>query len=328
MNGGTPQPNTGTVTYRIDGGSWSTIAMTQGAANQYTATLPAQSCLSVVDYYVTATDIGSFSQSDPGNAPATFYSYTVASSANTIADDAFESASGWTIGWPGDTATTGIWTLGNPLGTFNGAIPVQPEDDHTAGSGVNCYFTGQGTNSTNIGEADVDGGLTSLVSPTYNLAGAGSATLSYWRWYSNAQGSAPNADTLRVYISNDNGTNWSLFETVGPTTDNNGGWLFKSGRIDSVLPLTAQMRVKFVAEDAATGSVVEAAIDDFKIQTLVCNNSCPADFNADTVVDFFDYLDFVAAFSSNDPNSDFNADTTIDFFDYLDFVAAFSTGCP
>jgi hypothetical protein len=55
--------------------------------------------------------------------------------------------------------------------------------------------------------------------------------------------------------------------------------------------------------------------------------SCPADFNGDTVVDFFDYLDFVAAFSSNDPTADFNGDTVIDFFDYLDFVAAFSTGC-
>lgn len=54
---------------------------------------------------------------------------------------------------------------------------------------------------------------------------------------------------------------------------------------------------------------------------------CQADFNADTSVDFFDYLDFVAAFSGNDPSADFNADTSIDFFDYLDFVAAFSAGC-
>jgi hypothetical protein len=54
---------------------------------------------------------------------------------------------------------------------------------------------------------------------------------------------------------------------------------------------------------------------------------CAADFNSDTVVDFFDYLDFVAAFSSNSDSADFNADTTIDFFDYLDFVAAFSNGC-
>jgi hypothetical protein len=54
---------------------------------------------------------------------------------------------------------------------------------------------------------------------------------------------------------------------------------------------------------------------------------CKADFNDDGIVDFFDYLDFVAAFSSNDPSADFNGDGVIDFFDYLDFVAAFSEGC-
>jgi hypothetical protein len=45
------------------------------------------------------------------------------------------------------------------------------------------------------------------------------------------------------------------------------------------------------------------------------------------VLDFFDYLDFVAAFSANDPSADFNGDGVIDFFDYLDFVAAFAEGC-
>lgn len=54
---------------------------------------------------------------------------------------------------------------------------------------------------------------------------------------------------------------------------------------------------------------------------------CPPDFNCDAAVDFFDYLDFVAAFSGGESGADFNADTTIDFFDYLDFVAEFSTGC-
>jgi uncharacterized membrane protein len=48
-----------------------------------------------------------------------------------------------------------------------------------------------------------------------------------------------------------------------------------------------------------------------------------ADVNTDGTVDFFDYLDFVAAFDSNDLSADFNNDDTIDFFDYLDFVAAF-----
>ena len=56
-------------------------------------------------------------------------------------------------------------------------------------------------------------------------------------------------------------------------------------------------------------------------------NSCKADFNCDGSVDFFDYLDFVDAFSSSSEFADFNEDGTIDFFDYLDFVDAFSTGC-
>jgi hypothetical protein len=54
---------------------------------------------------------------------------------------------------------------------------------------------------------------------------------------------------------------------------------------------------------------------------------CLADFNADGIADFFDYLDFVAAFDAEDPAADFNGDQTVDFFDYLDFVAAFDAGC-
>jgi len=53
---------------------------------------------------------------------------------------------------------------------------------------------------------------------------------------------------------------------------------------------------------------------------------CAADINQDAVVDFFDYLDFVASFSDTDPTADFNLDGTVDFFDYLDFVDVFSTG--
>lgn len=63
--------------------------------------------------------------------------------------------------------------------------------------------------------------------------------------------------------------------------------------------------------------------------TIVASGAirCPSDFNNDNVVDFFDYLDFVAAFASGGPSADYNADTVTDFFDYLDFVAQFATGC-
>jgi hypothetical protein len=95
--------------------------------------------------------------------------------------------------------------------------------------------------------------------------------------------------------------------------------------------LTATMRKDQGCQDTRQN------FHDFSLQTPNPRNSfsathscpplCTADFNSDGVVDFFDYLDFVAAFSSNAGSADFNADTTIDFFDYLDFVAAFSSGC-
>ncbi len=55
---------------------------------------------------------------------------------------------------------------------------------------------------------------------------------------------------------------------------------------------------------------------------------CPADFNGDGAVDFFDYDDFVVAFEAGLPSADFNGDGAVDFFDYDDFVVAYETPCP
>ena len=55
--------------------------------------------------------------------------------------------------------------------------------------------------------------------------------------------------------------------------------------------------------------------------------TCPADFNADGFLDFFDYSDFVTAFETGNPGADTNGDGFLDFFDYADFVTAFETGC-
>ncbi len=54
---------------------------------------------------------------------------------------------------------------------------------------------------------------------------------------------------------------------------------------------------------------------------------CPADFNGDGFVDFFDLDDYVAAFEAGSPASDFNGDGFVDFFDLDDYVAAFEAGC-
>lgn len=191
----------------------------------------------------------------------------------TVASFDFEAGGnqGWTVGSP-DDATTGRWVRDDPNGT-----DAQPEDDHTAGAGnLRCWFTGQGSVGGSLGEADVDGGTTTLVSPAFDLAGADSARLSYWRWYDNVSGASPNADVFEVDLSNDDGGSWSPAEVVGPTgPGTSGGWTQVTLELESLLPLTSQMRVRFRASDLGDGSIVEAAIDDVVLSVLGPGD-CPA----------------------------------------------------
>jgi len=59
--------------------------------------------------------------------------------------------------------------------------------------------------------------------------------------------------------------------------------------------------------------------------------ACPADFNGDGFLDFFDYDDYVTCFETGtcpgERTADFNGDNFVDFFDYDDFVTAFEQGC-
>src|SRR5262249_31595426 len=84
--------------------------------------------------------------------------------------------------------------------------PVQPEDDRPA-PGTKCFVTGQGTDPLAPDEADVDGGKTTLTSPTLDLTGKTIPTIGYWRWfYTSAPGSQ---DYFTVWLSNDNGATWT-----------------------------------------------------------------------------------------------------------------------
>ncbi len=101
-----------------------------------------------------------------------------------------------------------------------------------------------------------------------------------------------------------------------------------SGQFDLVYETTA-LNGTFIARryGAETFGVAGSITNDSGVTLHFASTSCLADFNSDSIVDFFDYLDFVAAFADNLPTADFNADTVVDFFDYLDFVQAFSNGC-
>lgn len=218
----------------------------------------------LVPFVVTVTYQG-YSAEFPGEI--------VAGTEVTLASYDFEAAGdqGWGVGAPND-ATTGIWTRVDPRGTA-----AQPEDDHSPGPGTRCWVTGQGSVGGAVGENDVDGGSTTLVSPVFDLDGLAGPRIRYWRWYSNDEGGAPSSDVFRVDLSNDGGVSWTPAEVVGPAgAEASGGWFEASLQVEDVLGEPAdQVRIRFIASDLGDGSIVEAAVDDVEV-TWFEGPACPA----------------------------------------------------
>lgn len=271
---GTHNPSSGLLHYSVKGGPYSTSPLTSLGGGTYNATLPATPCEDRLDFYVSfESSDGSTVISEPIGSSATPHSTLSLNSDTLIFSDDFETDLGWTVGFTGDAATTGIWTRVDPIGTG-----AQPEDDNDTGSGTVCYVTGQGTPYPGgyLGENDVDGGRTSLISPAFDLAGK-NGVIRYARWYSNNAGFAPETDKMAVSISNDNGVTFP--ETLEVVTENQLGWVFKQFVVNQFITPASQMKVRFEASDLGAGSLVEAGVDDF--QVFVTDISAkPGDANA------------------------------------------------
>ncbi len=267
----TPIDGTGMVHYSVNGGPFQAVSMFSTGVNTYLATIPAQNCFDIVDFYVSS-DSSAGIQSEPSNAPTAFYTAEVFSSIATLAMDDLEVNSGWTVGAGDDDATTGIWERGDPNGTA-----AQPEDDNTP-SGTDCFFTGQGAIGGGLGDNDVDGGKTTLFSPSFNLAGT-DARISYYRWYSNNTGGAPGADIFEVEVSgNGMAGPWVSVEVVGPSGEGTGGgWIQHEFLLSDFITPSADTMLRFIASDEGTGSLVEAAVDDLLITEVTCNLTCQPD---------------------------------------------------
>ncbi len=268
----TPTSGTGQIFLSINGGAYSSVALTATGANQYTATIPAQSCLAPANFYF-ATGTSAGTKTDPSTAPTATYAALTYTSTTTPVNDGFEVASGWTTGTgAGDTATTGMWERATPQATA-----AQPGAAH---AGTLCWVTGATANlgaTTGTGANDVDGGFTTLFSPVYDLSAFSDATVSYWRWYSN--GTSPTVtfdftNIFRVEVSLNGGMTWTPWETVGPGSASdpnvNPGWRFASKSFSSLsLVPTSTVKFRFIAQDL-NGTFVEAALDDFRIDSFAC----------------------------------------------------------
>lgn len=306
-------PGSETLYYRYGvTGGFAAISLTNLGGGNYSATLPAANCDDHPQYYLSALGSGGTTVTSPGSAPTSAHSFTIGAIGTIFSDD-FESNQGWTAGVAGDTATAGVWQRAAPALTT-----AQPDADHSA-SGTLCFVTDALGGAAN--DHDVDGGFTTLLSPAFNMAGAGTASISYWRWFynSNIQNSTLHRDVFKVDISNDNGANWVNAETIGPSgPEVSGGWFQHSITVSSFVAPTATVRLRFVAADAGVASTIEALIDDVTATGMVCATH-PGDLNGDGVVDLGDLSILLANYGitvgGTHDQGDLNGDGMIDLGD-------------
>lgn len=173
----------------------------------------------------------------------------------------------WDLNAPGSTASSGLWLFGNPNGTSTGGEEAQPED---AFEGLGCAFTGQ---NFDLGNDDVDNGVTYLRTPVLDLGNYIHAELAYRRWFFNRDLGEDGDDFFSVELSNNNGASWTTLEILG-STDNDNQWALQNFTLENFLPLTNQMRIRFGTSDGiATGNLIEGALDNVLVLGVPACNS-------------------------------------------------------
>jgi len=255
-------------------GAFASTTMLPAPGGLFEAVLPAAPCGASIEWFVEGS--GTLGTARFPRAPGVVL-VTRVTQTQVAFEDTFESSLGWTVGAAGDNATSGLWARVDPVGTV-----AQPEND-SADAGTLCWVTGQGAIGGAVGAADVDGGTTTLVSPVLD-ASHPESVIAYRRWYSNNQGSAPNADSMPVQLSTDGGATWALLEDV---SENAAAWIERSFRVADFATPGANARVRFVARDLAAGSVVEAGVDFVRVVVASCPGR-PEDLDGSGSVDSAD----------------------------------------
>jgi hypothetical protein len=173
--------------------------------------------------------------------------------------DDLEVGRGWVVNPDGtDTATAGGWERGNPDAISRDHKMTQMG---TTTSGVAGLVTGKKVNGA-ASASDVDGGTTTIRSaPVVLEATVGDL---YFRYYLAHQlGSSP-ADAFRAYVEDGAGTRTLVLEELGGPEADVAAWA--SARV-AMSPWAGQtIRIVFEATDAESDSLVEAGVDDVRIE--------------------------------------------------------------
>jgi len=159
--------------YSVNGGSYSSLAMTSTGGNGWTAGIPGQVSPATVRYYVQATDTNLNVDEFPEEAPAEHLKFVVGIQTVRYLEDFESGEGGWTHGTFGDTSNDqDDWQYGVPGG--------ESGDPSVAGGGFRCW--GNDLAIGNFNGAYQNDVHNFLRSPSIDCSNSTSTFLRFKRW--------------------------------------------------------------------------------------------------------------------------------------------------
>jgi hypothetical protein len=257
LGGTTPTQGSGQLFVSVNGGAFTSSAMTENSPNQYTASLPAGSCFDQVEFYVQSGSTSGLATS-PSNAPTNAYSGEVFTGTTQLFVDDFEVDLLWGV-TDSSGLVEGTWERGVPVNNGRGDPPADSD-----GSGQ-CYLTENDPADSN---SDIDDGTTTLTSPVIDMSSGGRISYDYWMDHTSG-GEIGLEDSLTVEVAtNAGGTNWQqvrFYQNPQP------GWRTDTILVGTEVAVSSTIRIRFNATEVAPGDVLECGIDAVVAQTIDCD---------------------------------------------------------
>lgn len=157
------------------------------------------------------------------------------------------------------TCTRGGFVLGTPEEIVDGGVRVQPDGDHTSGTG-NALFTADTADDESLGTRGVEGGTCILTSPVYDVGEASELMLFYFHGQRDA-GNDPEGDFFRLEVSTDGGKSFSSIVSKGDETST-ADWTQATAEI----PAGSEVQIRVLAGNGPLATdLIKAGIDDIMI---------------------------------------------------------------
>ena len=247
---GIPVSGTGTLYYSVNGGSYTTVSMTEVLTNEYTGMLPALYCGDTLRFYVSAEEQNNGIMYDIN--PGTPHIAIPATGVITVFADDFETDQGWVV-------SGGQWARGIPTGGGGEYGSPDPTSGHTDPNVFGYNLNGDYTSS--MPEYHI-------TSPAFDCSGLSDVKLNFWRWLGVEQ---PSYDHAYIRVST-NGTNWTTIWENGGTIEDNA-WTEVEHDISAIADGQPTVYLRFTM-GTSDGSWVYCGwnIDDLEVTGLECGD--------------------------------------------------------